>query len=198
MGEAALRREFEKQPPREELDSIPALWRDYVWRYVNAERQDPCQYYTRDAATFKEAIWRAADSRGADGKLFNHQSRVWQPCRDEFGRELVKISRRLEVSGSFQRLYRVIKKVGQDIDGIGPVTIYDVTCRLALWLGLEPDVLYFHAGVTEGLRALGVAVPRGRDYMKRYELPMYFRNKNLELLESFLCGYRAEIERVMA
>jgi hypothetical protein len=198
MGEAALLREFERQPPREPLDSLPALWRDYMWRYVKAERQDPAQYYTRDAPDLVTAIRRAADSRGADGKLFNHQSRVWQPCRDEFAQNLITIKRTIKYAKSFDALYSEIKRVGERTEGIGPVTIYDVTCRLALWLDLEPERLYFHAGVTEGLRALDVPIPRGRDYLKRKELPKFFRNKNLELLESFLCGYRAEIERVMS
>jgi hypothetical protein len=90
MGEAALAREFKKQPPREELTSIAALWRDYEWRYVKAGRQDPCVYWTQKAPNLKTAIRRAVDSRGENGKMFFHQSKVTQDARDEYARLLIQ------------------------------------------------------------------------------------------------------------
>lgn len=196
MGQATLQNEIRKNPPRERLNSIPALWRDYMWRYVEAERQDPCQYYTAEAPDLATAIRRACDSRGRDGKLFNHQSRVWQPNRDQFAQNLLTHKRRIKYAKSFEELFKVVERAARKTDGIGPVTEYDVACRLGYYLDLEPNRLYVHAGVLLGLKALRVKVPRGRKWLTRRELPPFFRDKNLELLESFLCGYRSEIERV--
>lgn len=199
MGEAALAREFAKQPPREPLTSIGALWRDYLWRYVNANRQDPCLYWTIKAPDIKEAIRRAVDSRGENGKMFFHQSKVTQAARDELALELLSIERKgkfISSCRSFADLYKLVQETGDEVVGIGVVTVYDVTDRLSAYLGLEPEQLYFHAGVREGLKALGVDIPRARDWVERNELPEFFHDKDLGLLESFLCGYRSEIERV--
>lgn len=200
MGEAALKREFERQPPQERLTSITALWRDYMRRYVNAKRQDPALYWTLKAPDIKEAIRRAVDSRGENGKMFFHQSKVTQEARDALAEYMLADQKAYHCYSeckSFQELYGLLEEARDNIVGIGTVTAYDVTDRLAAYLGLEAEHLYFHAGVREGLKALGVDIPRGRDYVGRKELPEFFWDKDLGLLESFLCGYRSEIERVM-
>lgn len=203
MGEAALAREFKRQPPREPLNSISALWRDYIWRYVAAGRGDPAVPYTAAAKDIYEAIQRACDSKGEDGKTFFHQGRVWPVNRQALADRMKADAKAThwyepnEYGKSFETLWEYIDMVCDEVKGIGEVTKYDVASRIAAYLGLEPNRLYFHAGVTEGLKALGVEVPRGRRYMKRKELPEFFHDKNLDLLESFLCGYRSEIDRVM-
>lgn len=198
MGKAALEREFKKDPPREPLDSLAALWRDYARRAQNGWI-DPCIAFTAKAPNLVTAIERACDSRGANGKMFNHQSKVTQLARDDYAAQLKQkinyryLARKVE---TFEDIYKLCDKVGRRVEGIGPVTIYDVTCRLAEYMELEPESLYFHAGVAEGLKAMGVDLPRGKDFIPRDELPPFFRNKNLDMAESFLCGYRSEIERV--
>lgn len=199
MGEAALKREFDKRPPREPLKSISALWRDYLWRYVKAQRQDPCVYYTAKAPNIKEAIRRACDSKGEDGKTFFHQGRVWPVNRAALAKYMLKDEKAYHCYSeckSFHELYQLLEEARDNVKGIGTVTAYDVADRIAAYLGLEPEYLYFHAGVKEGLRALGVEPPTGRDYVRRDELPEWFSDKDLGLMESFLCGYRSEIERV--
>lgn len=199
MGEAALAREFKKAPPREELNSITALWRDYMWRYVTGRRGDPAIPFTAAAPNLKTAIKRAVDSRGEDGKMFFHQGRVWQVNRDAYAAALLSRKNFLAIrrADSFEDLYEVCKTVGEATKGIGIVTIYDVAARLGEFCKLEPEHLYFHAGVTEGLRALGVPFNSGDDRVPRAALPSFFHDKDLDLVESFLCGYRSEIERVM-
>jgi hypothetical protein len=200
MGEAVLAREFKVEPPREPLTSLPALWRDYVWRYVARERTDHCMRWVKKASDLKLAIVRAVDSRGEDGKMFFHQSKVRQPCRDELARRLLKDRARIQNAinrDDFDRLYDLVRKHGEAIHGIGSVTIYDVTTRLATWGGVEPDNLYIHAGVIPGARALGIELPEGQRFLPRDELPLFFRNKDLDKVESFLCGYRSELIRIM-
>lgn len=200
MGEAALAREFKKAPPLEPLTSITALWRDYMWRYVTGRRGDPAIPYTAKAKNLNEAIRRACDSKGEDGKTFFHQGRVWPVNRAAYYTNLSTSQRtrnRIGNSKSFGELYDEVKRVGEETKGIGIVTIYDVAARLAAYLELEPEHLYFHAGVTTGLKALGIEPEKGVDRIPRADLPKFFQDKDLDLVESFLCGYRSEVERVM-
>jgi hypothetical protein len=199
MGEAALKREFAKVPPREPLTSITALWKDYCWRYVTGRRGDPAIPYTAAARNLDEAIQRACDSKGEDGKTFFHQGRVWPVNRQAYAKRLRSRNTRsaIRAAQSFEGLYEICKEVGESTKGIGIVTIYDVAARLGAFLGLELEHLYFHAGVTEGLHALGIVTIPGQDRVPRSALPEFFHDKDLDLVESFLCGYRSEVQRVM-
>lgn len=200
MGKSILEREFAARPPAGELNSIRALWKDYMARYVNTGRGDPALPWTLKAETIKEAIHRACMSRGEDGKLWHHQGRVWQRNLEAYERKLNEpyFYHGIEDSEYFWELMIYCRQASAKTPGIGPVTEYDVAMRIGGWLDLEPEHLYFHAGVTEGLRALGVAIPRGLYCIDRERLPEFFQDKNLDIVESFLCGYRSEIARVMA
>jgi len=168
-------------------------------RYVRTGRCDPAVPWTEKAETLKEAIHRACMSRGEDGRLWHHQGRVWQRNLEAYERCLNEhlYYDGIENSEYFWELMIWCRKAAAETPGIGPVTEYDVAMRLGAWLDLEPEHLYFHAGVTEGLKALGVAIPRGVYCIDRERLPKFFWDKNLDIVESFLCGYRSEIERVM-
>jgi hypothetical protein len=198
MGETILQREFKARPPTNKLDSITALWKDYMERYINTGRGDPALPWTLKADTLEEAIHRACMSRGEDGTLWHHQGRVWQVNLDAYERNLLdNYFELIEESEYFWELIGHCHKAADETHGIGPVTEYDVAMRIGGWLELEPEHLYFHAGVTEGLRALGVMIPRGTFCLDRERLPEFFWDKNLDIVESFLCGYRSEIQRVM-
>lgn len=197
MGAAVLAREFARTPPREPLTSIPALWRDFNWRYVEHGRQDPVVAYTKKSKNIRNAILRACDSRGEDGKMFFHQSKVTQPARDAFAEELIIVRKEIKKSDSFWWMFIIVKECADRTPGIGPVTRYDVSSRIGYYLGLEPEHLYIHAGVIPGAAALGIRLDRGTYCVDREDLPTFFHDKNLDHIESFLCGYRSEIERVV-
>lgn len=205
MGQAALTKEFSRKPPRESLDSVGALWRDYMWRYVDAGRGDPAGPFTAAAESLQQAVQRACDSKGEDGKMFFHQSKVKAADRDEYARRLTRrpAFQFLAVADTFEKVFDVCKSVGDDLHGIGPVTIYDVTARIAGYKGLTAVYLHFHAGVAEGLKALygpnevREVIPRGKvKRLHRTALPRFFWDKDADLIESFLCGYRSELERL--
>ena len=198
MGQTILQREFASAPPKTKLDSISALWKDYMRRYINTGRGDPALPWTLKADTLEVAIHRACMSRGQDGTLWHHQGRVWQKNLEAYDARLqFQYFEAIEESEYFWELFMVMRKAAAETRGIGPVTEYDVAMRLGGWLDLEPEHLYFHAGVTEGLKALGVVIPRGVYCLDRERLPEFFWDKNLDIVESFLCGYRSEIQRVM-
>lgn len=203
MGQADLNNRFNREPPREPLVTVGALWRDHVWRKIERDVSDPCIPYTATAETLGEAIDRACDSRGVDGKLWFHQGRVWQKNRDKYARRLKKRSGEMLVlkdrygpKKGFNKLFDLCQSVGDSTKGIGPITVYDVTARLAGWLGLRANRIYLHGGVIAGVRALGIET-RSRRYIKRAELPEPLcQVPNLDLVEDFLCGYRSELERL--
>lgn len=185
------------EPPKEPLDNLQAVWEDFRWRRLKRGYRDPCISYTAEATNFAEAIVRACDSRGEDGKLFFHQGRVWQVNRDVFAENLMKQKKVIRHAKDFDDLWAMVHMIGKETHGIGAITIYDVTSRLAAFLGLKCErYIYTHGGVLDGLKSVGID-PRGRERIPRKELPepiCYV--KNLDWVEDFLCGYRVLIERI--
>jgi hypothetical protein len=145
----------------------------------------------------KVAVKRACESRGEDGKLFFHQGRVWEVNRIAYAKALLANPRLLHnATRKFHMLFRYCEEVGLSTQGIGPITIYDVTARLAAYHGLPANKVYIHGGVRDGLEALGIAT-RSREWVERRELPNCLRKvPNLDHVEDFLCGYRVLIERI--
>lgn len=137
--------------------------------------------------------------------MFFHQSKVTQEARNEYAAILTSpgkgyygaLEDAIAVREDFEAIYEVCAYAGGQVSGIGPVTIYDVTSRLAAWGRIEAEWLHFHAGVKEGLKALGVELPRGIKKIHRTDLPRFFWDKDMDTAESFFCGYRSEIERIM-
>jgi hypothetical protein len=82
--------------------------------------------------------------------------------------------------------------------GIGPVTVYDVAVRIGAFLGIEPNKVYMHAGVKQGLKALESVLPYGSDLLGAHTLhrvPMYlfpkpFNRMKADDVEDILCTYR--------
>lgn len=199
MGPSAIDKMLKTEPVKFPLRDLEDVWDDFRWRRLERGHRDPCIKFTADADTIAEAIRRACDSRGADGKMFFHQGRVWQVNRDEFARRLNTYKNRNAIlaCGTFHKLWLLVRSVGIDTHGIGAITIYDVTARLAAWLGLGANAIYTHGGVLDGLRAIDID-PTGKDFIPRRRLPEPLRYwSNLDEVEDFLCGYRVLIERVV-
>lgn len=204
------KREFTKTPPLEPLTSLAAIVRDFRWRFPR-DRRDMVWEYCREAPTLHKAIKRACDSRNAEGKVHNHQSRVWQPNRDALadllGANALAIRRVLR--GVEQRGGDRFDALHDEVDrlkpaGIGPVTVYDVATRIGAYLDVHPTSLYLHAGVRQGLYALlwatddqwSLGNQRNFSTVKRVERDTLLRWwPSLEPLptdeiEDFLCTYR--------
>jgi len=142
---------FGKEPPREEMTSLRAIVDDFRWRFPR-EKRDMVVVYCEEAATLRQAIKRACASRAANGKMSNHQSRVPEAVRQTFKRALLDVVDEIASAPDFDALHEIADRVKPP--GIGPVTLYDVSTRIAARLALEPTSLYLHAGVAQGLRAL--------------------------------------------
>jgi hypothetical protein len=195
MGPAAIDRMLSLEPPREPLDNLAAVWRDFKWRRLKQGHRDPCITYTAKSPNIKVAVERACASRGEDGKLFFHQGRVWEANRLSYAAVLKAVRWELDECRNFHDLFLMCEDYGHDTQGIGPITIYDVTARLAAFKRLPAQRVYIHGGVRDGLEAIGIKT-RSREWVERRELPRCLRAvKNLDHVEDFLCGYRVLIER---
>jgi hypothetical protein len=151
-----IEREWRVRPPTEPMTDLGAIVRDYVVRFPR-ERRDMVWEYCRTAPDLKTAILRAVRSRGEDGKMHNHQTRVPEAIREEFGSECRLQRRNIDLTmkskmDKFDALHDLLDSIKPK--GIGPVTLYDVATRIGAFLGVDPTSLYLHAGVREGINLL--------------------------------------------
>lgn len=203
------KREFIKSPPREPLTTLAAVVRDFQWRFPR-ERRDMVWEYCKDASSLREAIQRACDSRAADGKMHNHQSRVTAYARKQLEKNLVDggiqwmmmlKQGQVNTDDYFDAIHDLVEE-SKPLSGIGPVTVYDVATRIGAYLDIHPTSLYLHAGVRQGLYALFEATDQwwggGRSWAQVHRVP----RANLvgwypaldalptDEIEDFLCTYR--------
>ena len=106
---------------------------------------------------------------------------------------LLRLSRRKFVD--FDVLHDVVnetidhmKSIGQ-IEGIGPLTIYDTALRLGAFRGVLPDRVYLHAGTLKGVKNLGLIVGTKKS-LAMSELPPEFRKLEAYEVENCLCIYK--------
>ena len=186
-----IQREFAARPPREELTSLAALVRDWTWRTEEQTlTRDPVMDWCREARSWREAVWRACRSRGSNGKMHNHQSKVREVNRQRLA---IRIQTQLSPQwDDFDKLHDAIDALKPS--GIGPVTVYDVAVRIGAYLFIEPQSLYLHAGVREGWNALVGGQTRGNVSWQRVGRDMWpqeLQQLPADEVEDFLCTYRS-------
>lgn len=199
---------FEKQPPREDLDDLGAIVRDFQWRYVDTKKTDQVIAFCADAPDFPTAVRRAVEARDANGKHHNHQSKVDISARRMFGLKIKRAANRgaipMDDFDAFHDRLDEIKPFG-----IGPVTVYDTAIRIAAFLDIEPHSVYLHAGVRQGLRTLCDALlrqgykessPREVELVCRQDkvpvawFPHPLNGMKADDVEDILCTYREVFE----
>lgn len=209
---------FSKEPPLEPLTNLKAIRNDFKWRYVDRKKTDQVIKFCAESTTLDQAIERAVRARDAAGKHHNHQSKVDLHARIEFGAIIARGRKDwlgrvhaakedgLEWLTPFDAMHDWFDSVKPY--GIGPVTVYDVAVRVGAFLEVEPEQVYMHAGVRQGLKALCEALERqGPPYKpsdlhgawKLPRVPMYLFPKPLNKMraddvEDILCTYREVFE----
>lgn len=164
------KREFKMSPPKEPITSLGAIVRDYKWRFPR-DRRDMVWDYCRLAPNLDSAVERACASRGIDGKMHNHQTRVAGVARLEFSDRIKRqrhVIMRIMNQGArpeyefYEDPFDALHDLFDDIKpgGIGPVTLYDVATRIGAYLDVHPTSLYVHAGVRLGLMQLQWSLPK--------------------------------------
>lgn len=206
---------FSKEPPREPLTNLKAIREDFKWRYVERKKTDQVIKFCGEANSFDSAVERAVRARDAAGKHHNHQSKVDLQARIKLGAIIVRGKKDmlqrvhaakedgLEWMTPFDAMHDWIDSVKPY--GIGPVTVYDVAVRIGAFLEVEPEQVYMHAGVRQGLKSLEAALGNhaagkrlaGAHKLKRvplYLFPKPLRSMKADDVEDLLCTYREVFE----
>lgn len=182
-----LRVSLEQNPPKKPLNSLRAMTLDFKWRRTFVWRDtiiDACA----KATSLNQAITLACNSIMPEtGKVCRHQCKVRRENRDKLRDTL--ISRRgLKSILTFDDWYDMME--GLDIYGIGPVTLYDVSVRVAAYLELPVTSLYLHADVSKAAKELGLFTGRAPKRIPHSDLPASIReNLTLDETEDFICFY---------
>lgn len=166
----------------------------------------------------KDLIRTAAKSIGCDNKLHLHQHRVGEDKCADFANFLYKqknIINDLEGFDNFDAIYLYIKNLAKEFNdqinvkkptkGIGKLTVYDVSLRIALNFyskPIEPSYVYIHRGTKDGAVALfkhyksqnGCKVSL-KSKMPIYLFPEPFRRHKEWYIENLLCIYKESFQK---
>lgn len=169
---------------------LAAIVNEYLEDKAPGEARYLRFYQTRSTAT--EAITKATMAELPSGKRFSHQRRIAGATLRMATAALLATD--LSACRTFHELYELVHGTIGHIDGIGRLTIYDTAHRLGAYFGLSPDLVYVHAGVRDGLRALGLnhRVPR----ISVRDLPPAFHRLRPEQVEDCLCIYKRRFRSI--
>lgn len=150
--------------------------------------------------TLPEAIRRAALSMVPGRQRLirhGHQCRLPASVLSEACRAILRLETDLAVASDFDEVYTLVCAACAAVPGTGPLYRYDVSHRIGLHLGIEPDRIYMHTGTRQGAKALGVDV-RGKDRIHVSELPAQLRGLSPADAEDVLCIYKSWFSEAMA
>ncbi len=136
-----------------------------------------------------EAVETAALARLPGRRRHPHQRRIAQAVLHASKNSLLGVN--LESCKTFSELHERVKTAISDISGIGELTIYDTALRIGAYLRLEPELIYLHAGVRDGVKALGLN--HGLHTLEKSQLPRQFHSLRPCEIEDCLCIYKKEL-----
>jgi hypothetical protein len=171
--------------PRSHAEVVRAYIRDYR----DAAQRERSDYVTQP--NLADAVRAAALSKLPGGRRHPHQRRI--PGRVLQRAATALANTNLPVA-PFEDLHQAVRRTIGPLRGIGELAVYDVAYRIGAHLGLEPDLVYLHAGTREGARALGL----GGAAVSKSELPNAFHRLSCGEIEDCLCIYKNDLRRLAA
>ena len=175
--------------PSDRGETLADLIHEYKSQIADRQEEDRAQY--RKPSNLTDAIKLAA---GVVRKVPDHQRRVGRKVLTQACNRLLRHQEEIETCKSFDELLDLIEQHTADIHRFGTLAVYDTACRLGIYLGLKPKVVYLHAGTAKGAQALGLDTSRG--HLEMSELPKPFRLLEPWECENFLCIYKARLARL--
>ncbi len=159
---------------------------EYVDEYLASP--DACNLCLEElpkAEDLQSAIRNAALSVDRFGRRMSHQRRVPSAILRNVAAQLLEREHEVSAAKAFRDLHGQVERICGPIRGAGELLTYDVAFRIGSFLGIEPDIVYLHAGTRKGARLLGV---RGK--VARVDaFPHALRRLEPWQLEDFLCRY---------
>ena len=169
------------------LQSIGDIVRNYK-KTCRPSFSKELQFYKNQKSLLK-AIETAALAKLPSRKRHPHQRRIREAILQTAKNNLLRVN--LEYSKTFSELHARVKKAIGYISGIGELTIYDTALRIGAYLRLEPELIYLHAGVRYGVKALGL--DHRLNTLERSKLPKEFHLLKPHEIEDCLCIYKKEL-----
>jgi hypothetical protein len=143
---------------------------------------------------FDAALKTSALCELEDGKRMAHQYRLKARVLRAAHAKLRKAS--LQSCSSFDELFRTVEEAIGELAGIGPLTVYDISFRLGVYLDLHPEKIYLHAGTRQGARVLGLGA--GADSIDVKDVPVALRRLTAAEIEDCLCIFKDELQQIVA
>jgi hypothetical protein len=135
------------------------------------------------------AIRSAVKRSPLDGRKHRHQLRLPNGVLSEAESKLLAVSKDIKAVKHFEALYDLVNREIGSIDGIGPLTVYDIAHRIGAYFGQEPTLVYLHSGTAKGAAFLGFAGVT----VSKEELPEAFSVLKCAEIEDFFCIYKAQL-----
>jgi len=183
-------------PPPSGVRTVLRSFKDVVQHYIKryrARANHELSFFRR-INSLDEAIEKAANAEGQDGKKYDHQWRIPAPTLDRAAKALLTVAAQISNCTSFESLIELVEATAGRIEGFGELAIYDATLRIGARLGVEPKYVYLHRGTRKGAKALGLA--SHRKYLEVTELPGEFARLKPREIEDCLCIYARELSRL--
>lgn len=189
-----MKKEWEEKPPVQNINTLDGLVQDFIDRFPR-ERRDFVVPYTAESNSISQAIARAVSSVDANNKQHHHSFSISEHAMDNCFVKLIAQDDSLIRSINFHDLYKKVKRVLKDVNGIDDVYIYDIAVRIGSYLGLEPERIYLHSGVAVGAAKLGlIEFPESLEYN---QMPEALKAMTPDMIEDFLCCMRKVFTREM-
>jgi hypothetical protein len=176
-------------PSRQSMANVVKSYK----RCCRPHHSEQLQFY-KTQESLSEAIEKAALAGLSNGKRHSHQRRIPGIVLLSAKDNLIRYSHDLAGCKSFSELHAKIDKIIGDIVGIGELTVYDTALRIGAYLALEPELIYLHAGVRHGVKALGLY--HRLQTLKKSELPKEFHELKPHEIEDCLCIYKRELSGI--
>lgn len=174
------------------LLSLPAIVDHYI-RFKRSKVNHERGFFV--GRPFNEALRDAALCIREGQKRHDHQRRIngqlLKKCHQKLERRFAE-SPKLK---TFSELHNLIEDEIGGEPGIGKLTVYDIATRIGANLGLEPNLVYLHAGTRAGAKHLGLGKGQPTLDPRIPQLKAFRRLKPHEI-EDCLCSYADHIEFV--
>lgn len=160
---------------------------DYIREYRDEARKE--MRFFEILRSPSEAIRKAALSELPGGKRHPHQRRIPRTLLERVEARLQGIGRKLARASSFAALHQAVEEEIGSLEGIGRLTVYDISHRIGAHFGKAPERVYLHAGTRVGARLFGIT----DDSFDPKILPKPFSHLGPSEIEDCLCIYKDEL-----
>ena len=171
------------------VKNLEMLVKDYLCKYEDS--YEPEDQWWAESSTWEKALERAWNSRLENGKMHRHQCHV-APKLPEGLKIALAANIQPDRFTDFHQLYSWIKSITACVIGLGNTTTYDVARRLGVWMKIQPELVYLHAGSAKGAKKLGI---EGESVILT-AFPHEIQKLGATHAENFLCHNKDEIAAI--